>query len=213
MKEAYIRFMAPVIPQTADQLFRTVDQLVAAGYERIHLSISSPGGSVFHGLSIYNFLKGLPTEVYTYNFGSVDSIASVIFSSGSKRFSVPHARFLLHGVTLTLPGNIGFDEKALEESLKSLQIDQANIAKVIADTCGKELGAVEKDMNDRTALNPVQAKQYGLVTEIKSELFPAGGQLINIYEPQQQQMMLNPAASFQIPSMPVNGADTIPDSN
>ncbi len=44
------------------------------GNTLMHLLLSSPGGSVFHGLSVYNFLKGAPFEVYTYNFGSVDII-------------------------------------------------------------------------------------------------------------------------------------------
>ena len=74
MKEAYIRFMAPVVPSTIDTLFKIVDEKIRDKYNKIHLMISSPGGSVFHGLSIYNFLKGAPIEIDTYNFGSVESI-------------------------------------------------------------------------------------------------------------------------------------------
>lgn len=108
MKEVYIRFMAPVIPQTADQLFRVFDQIVQQKVERVHLLISSPGGQVFHGLSIYNFLKGSPIEIYTYNFGSVDSIAGVIFCAGKQRYSVPHARFLIHSVSMNFQGAARF---------------------------------------------------------------------------------------------------------
>jgi ATP-dependent protease ClpP protease subunit len=91
MKETYVRFMAPVLPVTIDQLMKVVDKKLHDKYERLNLLISSPGGSVFHGLSVYNFLKGAPIEIHTYNFGSVDSIGVVIYCAGSKRYSVPHA--------------------------------------------------------------------------------------------------------------------------
>ncbi len=186
MKEIHIRFMASVTSQTTDLLFKAIDNAIKNRYERLNLLLSSPGGSVFHGLSLYNFLKGAPIEVYTYNFGSVDSIGVIIFCAGSRRFSVPHARFLIHGVRLTFNGNSSCDEKQLDEHLKSLKIDQQNIAKVIADTTDKPTNKVEDDMNNRTTLNPTEAKEYGLVHEIKSELFPLDAELIVIGENSQQ---------------------------
>jgi ATP-dependent protease ClpP protease subunit len=177
MKEAYIRFMAPILPQTSDQLFKIIDSTIAQKYEKIHLMISSPGGSVFHGISIYNFLKGAPIEVETYNFGSVDSIGVVVFCAGKHRCSVPHARFLIHGVRFNVGNPQSFDEKQLEEHLKGVRIDQTNIARIIADTSGKPLHKVEEDMNNRITLSPTEAKDYGLVHDIKSSLFPIDAEL------------------------------------
>ena len=186
MKEMYIRFMASVSPETTSRLFQVLDSAVLNKYERIHLMLSSPGGSVFHGLSCYNFLRGFPLETLTYNFGSVDSIGVVIFCAGSRRFSVPHARFLIHGVRFNIQGTASFDEKQLEEHLKSVKIDQENIARVIADTTEKPLHKIEDDMSSRTTLNPTQAKDYGLVHEIQSSLFPAGADLAVVGEQMQQ---------------------------
>lgn len=203
MKETFIRFMAPVMPQTADQLFRIIDIKIKQKFEKINLLIASPGGSVFHGLTLYNYLKGAPVEIDTYNFGSVDSIGVVIFCAGKKRFSVPHSRFLMHGVKMNFNGNQSIDEKQLEEHLKSLKIDQANVAKVIADTTGKALHKIEEDLINRTTLNPQEAKDYGLVHEIQSVLFPAGADMEIIYEMQnqpQQQIFQMPQQMF--PGMP-----------
>lgn len=194
MKEAFIRFMAPVVAQTSDSLFRIIDHLIAQKYERVNLLISSPGGSVFHGLSLHNFLKGAPIEVHTYNFGSVDSIGVVIYCAGKRRYSVPNARFLMHGVRFNFNGAASFDEKQLEEHLKSVKIDQQNIARVIADTSGKATHKIEEDMNNRTTLNPQEAKDYGLVHEIKSDLFPADAELHVIGEMIQNQ----PGLPFQM---------------
>lgn len=183
MKQIYIRFMAPVIPTTVDQLMKILDIKIREKYERLHLMISSPGGSVFHGLSVYNFLKGSPLEIHTYNFGSVDSIGVVIYCAGSKRFSVPHARFLIHGVKMNFSGQAVFDEYQIHEHLKQVRIDQKNIARVIADNTGKSADVLEKDMHDRRTLNPNEAKDYGLVHDIKSELLPIDAEFVSIGEP------------------------------
>lgn len=187
MNELYIRFMAAVVPETAAQLFQLFDIATQNKIERIHLLLSSPGGSVFHGLSIYNYLKGSPFDTHTYNFGSVDSIGIIIFCAGSRRLSVPHARFLIHPVQFNVRGNAAFDEKQLDEHLKGLKIDQENIARVMADTTGKPLHKIEEDMIGRTTLSPNQAKDYGLVHDIESALFPADAKLAVIGEPIQTQ--------------------------
>lgn len=196
-KEAWIRFMAPVMPQSATALLHAIDRKIAEGNQQIHLMISSPGGSVFHGLSIYNLLKGAPVQVTTYNFGSVDSIGVVIFCAGDKRVSVPHARFLLHGVSMNFKGNQTLDEKDLEEKIKGLRIDYQNISKVIAATTGRDADSIVRDMEARTTLNPEEGKDYGLVHDINSALFPPGADLSIIDESSAPQP--KPAHQIQIP--------------
>jgi ATP-dependent protease ClpP protease subunit len=203
MKEVWVRFLAPVIPQTTDALFQILDTKIREGYTKLHLMISSPGGDVFHGISLYNFLKGTPIEIDTYNFGSVDSIGVIIFCAGKKRYSVPHARFLMHGVRFNFSGNNTFDEKQLEEHLKSLKIDQQNIAKIIADTTGKTLIDVENDMNNRTTLNPPEAKTYGLIHEIKSELLQKGAEFYTIGEQGLQFQTVQPPSFPMIQGVPI----------
>ena len=132
-------------------------------------------------------VKGSPFDTHAYNFGSVDSIGVVIFCAGSRRLCVPHARFLIHPVQFNTQGNAAFDEKQLDEHLKGLRIDQENIARVISDTTGKVLHKVEEDMINRTTLSPQQAKDYGLVHDIQSTLFPSDAQLAVIGEPVQAQ--------------------------
>ena len=197
----YIKFFAPVIPETVAALMQIVDGKLKQGAKKLGLLISTPGGDVFQGLSAYNYLKGIPLEIVTHNFGSADSIGVVLFCAGSKRLSVPHARFLLHGVQCNFHQPVSLEEKQLEERLKGLQIDMGNIARVIADTVKKDKQQVLDDMLNRTTLYPEQAVEYGLVHEIKSALFEAGAEVISI------QMAPQPAA----PSKEVRGsADTVP---
>ncbi len=134
----YIKFFAPVIPESIAALMQIVDNKLKQGAKKLGLLISTPGGDVFQGLTAYNFLKGIPMEITTHNFGSADSIGVVLFCAGSKRLSVPHVRFLLHGVQCNFQQSVSLEEKQLEERLKGLQIDMGNIARVIADTIKKD---------------------------------------------------------------------------
>jgi len=176
-----IKLFAPVVEITINALMQAIDQKMRQGQKEFILLISSPGGSVFHGLSAYNYLKGIPARVVTHNFGSVDSIGVIVYCAGDRRMSVPQARFLLHGVSANFPQNASLEEKQLEERLKGLKIDIENIAKVIAANTGKSAGEVTSAMLDRTTLNPDEAKEWGLVHEIKVELFPAGAEVIAIH--------------------------------
>jgi len=181
-KSVVIRFIATVDAGSVNALMITIDKKMKDGVDKIVLLISSPGGTVFHGLSAYNFLKGIPVEVVTHNFGSVDSIGVVMYCAGSRRLSVPQARFLLHGVTVGFQQNERLEEKQLEERLKSLRIDMLNIARVVATTTGKTEGEVNTAMLERTTLDPIEAETWGLVHEIKSELFERGSEVISIQQ-------------------------------
>lgn len=179
-KTVYIKFFVPINVKSIDELTRLVVDKLKERVQRFVLLISSPGGNVAAGLSGYNFLKGIPAEVVTHNFGSADSIATVLFCAGSERLCVPHARFLLHGIGFDVKGPTRFDEKILDERVKSLRIDRENISRVIADTTGRSLGDVENDILQGTPLNPEQAREYGLVNEIRSELFERGAEVVEI---------------------------------
>jgi len=196
-KPVVIKFFAPVIDVTINALMNAIDQKMKQGVTQFIILISSPGGSVLHGLSAYNYLKGLPVTINTHNFGSVDSIGVVLFCGGSKRLSVPQARFLLHGVSAGFQRE-HLEEKQLEERLKGLKIDIENIAKVIAANTGKAVEDVTEAMLERTTLNPDEAKAWGLVHEIKVELFEAGSEVISIQYQQKDRPVTAPAAEASL---------------
>ena len=74
-------------------LMQVVDKKLSQGAQKMGLLISTPGGDVFQGLSAYNYLKGVPLEISSHNFGSADSIGVVLFCAGTKRLSVPMPAF------------------------------------------------------------------------------------------------------------------------
>lgn len=187
VKPVVIKFFAPVVDVTANALMNAIDQKMNQGVRDFIILISSPGGSVIHGLSTYNYLKGLPAMITTHNFGSVDSIGIVLYCAGSRRLSVPQARFLLHAVNVQFKGNQSLEEKQLEERLKGLRIDIENISKVIAANTDKSVEDVTNAMLERITLTPEEAQSWGLVNEIKSQLFESGSEVVSIQAQHQPQ--------------------------
>lgn len=179
-KQVAIRFLAEVNQQSINVLISLIEAKIREGVKNFKILISSPGGTVFHGISAFNFLKGIPVKIETYNFGTIDSIATVVYCAGSKRFCVPNARFLIHGIGWNPPAGVRFEEKQLKEQLKSLEIDRENVAKIIAENCKKTQAEIEKTMFEGTTLNPEQAKQFGLVHEISEIILPKGVEIIGI---------------------------------
>jgi len=179
MTEIYLNFNLPINPQSAQALFKIVQEQLSKDMKKLYLLISSSGGNVDPGIAIYNFLKGLSIEVITHNYGSCDSIAALIFCAGKKRYTVSNSRFLIHGIGLTVQ-NQRFNETNLRETLDSLKNQRETISKIIAKVCKKRTEDVEEDMLKGIVLNPEEAIKYGLVTEIKDDLVPQGINFINV---------------------------------
>jgi len=64
--------------------------------EPIKLYINSPGGDIYEGFALIDAIKLSKTPVYTYNVGMCASMGFLLYIAGHKRFTLPHAMFLLH---------------------------------------------------------------------------------------------------------------------
>lgn len=65
-------------------------------FNKIHVKINSPGGSVLEGRAIRAFLVSQNKEIETECFGDCSSIATEIFLMGKKRIAYEGVRFLIH---------------------------------------------------------------------------------------------------------------------
>ena len=188
-----IRFFSPVIEASINALMQAIDGQMRRGVDEFILLLSSPGGSVFHGLSAYNYLKGIPARVTTHNFGSVDSIGVVLYCGGAWRMSVPQARFSLHTPSATFQ-NVSLEEPQLVEQLARLRLDVENIARVIAANSNRSVEQITAAMHERRTLNPEEAASWGLVDTIQTQLYPAGSLVISIQAQTQAPGQPAPAA-------------------
>jgi len=179
-EKAYVIFSVPIDMNTAQRLINIILERLKAGKRIITILISSPGGQVAAGINIYNFLKGIPVEVITHNFGQSDSIAVTVFCAGSKRYCTPDSRFLIHGVGFDTIQGQRFDERLMVERLEGLKNDRVTISKIMSENSKRTFKEIEEDMFKGVVWTPEQAVGYGLVHEIKKELFEKGADVIQV---------------------------------
>ncbi len=77
-KTVYVIFSAEISQQTTESLLAVMANLTTQGIEEVVLAISTPGGDVTNGITLYNVLRGLPFKLTAHNVGNVDSIGNVI---------------------------------------------------------------------------------------------------------------------------------------
>src|SRR3989338_11163044 len=176
-KTLYISFSAEVNQNTTENLMGVIAQKVNAGVKDIYLLISSPGGSVMNGINVYNFLKSLPINLTTHNIGIVDSIANVIFLAGKTRYAVKNSSFLFHGVGFDI-NQARFEEKDVKEKLKMIQRDQKLIADIIAEQSQYTQDEIEKMFLEADTRTPEQAKEKGLISDIREVNIPEGAEVV-----------------------------------
>lgn len=189
-RERWIQFFAKVNAQSFGMLVDILQNAVMDGTERLHLLLSTPGGTVAYGLTLYAMLRGLPLEVWTYNVGQVDSIGVVLYCAGERRLAAPQTRFLLHEVSLHFEKGY-YPVRQLRELLVSIESDQRNICRVVAEATGQMVEKVERDLMNNLTLLAEEARIYRLVDEITTELVPPQAPLTTIFVPEKEEQQMN----------------------
>ena len=178
MPRTYINFHANVNRNTAQNLMTAIAQKLNAGTDEFYILLSTPGGEVQSGLTIYNFLRGLPVPIIMHNIGNVDSIGNAIFLSGGQRFACPHSTFMFHGVGFEVI-NLKVEEKNARELLNGILADQTRIGDIIVDRTTITRPRARKLFREASTKNAAEALASGIVHEIRDVAIPAGADLIS----------------------------------
>ena len=64
---------------------------------------------------------------------SIDSIATVIFLAGDKRYACPNSTFLFHGAKTTFLKGVSFDLRQIDEIRSGLEKDEEKIMGIITE--------------------------------------------------------------------------------
>jgi ATP-dependent protease ClpP protease subunit len=159
---------------------RAMADYVNQGFREVHLLLSTPGGSVMHGINIYNVLRGLPITLTTHNVGNVDSIGAVVYLAGERRYTCPQATFMLHGVAFGTAAPTQFFERNLRERLLSVQRDQERIKAIYNERAGIDPEVAEKFFLGESNINSAEAITRGLAHEVRAVQIPAGSPILQL---------------------------------
>jgi ATP-dependent Clp protease protease subunit len=116
-----------------DYVIANLQAATDAGAERLYLVIDSPGGSVFAGVKLINFIRSSRVPIYTVCNGMCASMAAHIHQVGTKRFATMSSVLMFHpaagGVQGTLEGMLN-QIQALKNLVDRLDANVASRAKM-----------------------------------------------------------------------------------
>ncbi len=138
----------------------------------IYLYINSPGGIVTAGLAIYDTMNYIKSPVSTICIGQAASMGALLLTAGTKgkRFSLPHARIMIHQPIGGFQGQATDIEIHAREILKL----KDTLNQILANHTGQPLTKIQTDTERDFFMSGDDAKQYGLVDEVITKKAPRG---------------------------------------
>jgi ATP-dependent Clp protease, protease subunit len=178
--EVYVNFSAEISPPTAETLIATMADIANKGVPKVTLCISTPGGGVPKGITIYNALRAMPFELSTHNIGNVDSIGNAVFLAGEHRYACPHSTFMFHGVAAGAQDGERLDRRALRERTDSLVADEKRIGSIIRERSNLKAAEVDALFQEAKTMDAAAAVNAGLAHEVKDVQYPPGAPIVSL---------------------------------
>ncbi len=130
----------------------------------VNIYINSPGGIVSAGLAIYDTMQYVKPDISTICMGQAASMGALILAGGKpgKRFSLPHARILIHQPLGGAQGQATDIDIQAREILRLRE----ELSRIMASHTGQSLEKIRKDTERDFYLSGKQAKDYGIIDTI-----------------------------------------------
>ena len=130
----------------------------------VHLYVNSPGGSVYHGMGIYDTMQYIPCPVATYVLGAAASMGAVLAAAGApgKRFILPHSRMMIHQPLGGARGPATDLKIELDEMLRT----QQQLYAVLARHVNKTVEQITDDCDRNNWMDAEESVAYGLADKI-----------------------------------------------
>ena len=130
----------------------------------IHLYINSPGGSVTAGLSIYDTMQFIKSDVSTMCIGQAASMGAFLLAGGEKgkRMALPHSRVMIHQPSGGAQGQASDIEIQANEIIEL----RAKLNKVLALNTDKDVELIAQDTERDRFMGAEEAREYGLVDKV-----------------------------------------------
>ncbi len=130
----------------------------------IHVYVNSPGGIVTAGLAIYDTMQYVKPNIATYCIGQAASMGALLLSAGTKgkRYSLPHARIMLHQPMGGFQGQATDIEIHAREILKM----KDTLNHIISKHTEQPLEKIRTDTDRDFFMSAHEAKDYGIVDEV-----------------------------------------------
>ncbi|PWV51032.1 ClpP family protease [Nocardiopsis sp. L17-MgMaSL7] len=130
----------------------------------ITLAINSPGGVVSAGLAIYDTMNFVPNDVSTLVMGFAASMGQFLACTGApgKRYSLPHARIMMHQPS----GGLGGTAADIAIQAENLAHTKRTMIELIARHSGQSEETIAEDQHRDAWFTAEEARAYGFVDHV-----------------------------------------------
>lgn len=137
----------------------------------IYLYINSPGGSITDGMAIYDTMQYIKSDVCTICVGLAASMGSVLLAAGKKgkRYALPHSEVLIHQ-PLIAGGGLSGQTTEIKIHADHMVKTREKLNKILSERTGQPLDVIEKDTERDNYMTAEEAKKYGLIDEIMTNI-------------------------------------------
>jgi ATP-dependent Clp protease protease subunit len=130
----------------------------------IWLYINSPGGSVTAGMAIYDTMQFIGPDVATLCMGLGASMGQFLLCAGApgKRYSLPHARILMHQPL----GGVQGQAADIAIQAEQMAYTKKLMAERIAFHTGQDVETIQRDSERDRWFTAEQARDYGIIDHV-----------------------------------------------
>jgi ATP-dependent Clp protease protease subunit len=165
LKERIIFIGTPIDDDIANLIIAQLLFLESEDSEKdINLYINSPGGSVTAGLAIYDTMQFIRSPISTTCMGQAASMAALLLAAGTKgkRFSLPHARVLIHQPL----GGVQGQATDIDIQTREILRIRERVNEILVKHTGQPVEKIQKDTDRDFFMSPSQAQEYGIIDEV-----------------------------------------------
>ncbi|AFR08315.1 ClpP family protease [Nocardiopsis alba] len=144
-------------------------------HKDITLAINSPGGVVSAGLAIYDTMNFVPNDVSTLVMGFAASMGQFLACTGApgKRYSMPHARIMMHQPS----GGLGGTAADIAIQAENLAHTKRTMIELIARHSGQSEETIAADQHRDAWFTAEEARDYGFIDHVIESAEQMGGGL------------------------------------
>ena len=167
LKDRIIFLGTPIDDTVANLIMAQLLHLESEDPEKdIYVYINSPGGSITSLFAIYDTMTYIKPDVATVCMGLAASASAVILAGGTKgkRYSLPHARIMLHQPA----GGAEGTSKDIEIQAKLITDMREQINGLLAEFTGQDVKKITADTDRDFWMMAQEALDYGIVDEVLS---------------------------------------------
>lgn len=131
----------------------------------IVIKLNSPGGDVFEGIEIYNYLKDHPSNVTVEVTGLAASAATFICAGADEVIMNVGTSLMIHEASTFTWGN----KQDIQKTLNALETIDDSILSIYSEKTGQTTEQLREWMNDEKWFTADEAVEYGFADFVKRD--------------------------------------------